>query len=48
MLTQGDLITTIEDHIAAHNDDPKPIIWTAKASDILAKVMRAREALDNS
>jgi transposase len=43
-----DLITTIEDHIAAHNDDPKPIIWTAKAADILAKVMRAREALNNA
>ncbi|HVT43362.1 MAG TPA: IS630 family transposase, partial [Thermoanaerobaculia bacterium] len=28
-----------------HNDNPKPFIWTAKASDILAKVTRARAAL---
>jgi len=33
----------IHDYIAHPNADPKPFIWTAKASDILAKVMRARE-----
>ena len=27
----------IEDHIAVHNKDPKPFIWTATASDILEK-----------
>jgi hypothetical protein len=26
---------------------PKPFIWTAKAKDILAKVMRARAVLNN-
>jgi hypothetical protein len=26
---------------------PKPFVWTAKASDILEKVKRARHALDN-
>jgi len=30
-----------------HNTKPKPFIWTAKASDILEKVKRARIALDN-
>jgi hypothetical protein len=28
-----------------HNAKPKAFIWTAKASDILAKVTRARVAL---
>ncbi|MGC2614772.1 MAG: IS630 family transposase, partial [Terracidiphilus sp.] len=30
-----------------HNEHPKPFIWTAKAADILEKVMRARTALHN-
>jgi hypothetical protein len=30
-----------------HNDDPKSIVWTAKAEDILEKVRRARATLDN-
>jgi transposase len=42
-----DLIMTIIDYIDKHNDNPKPFIWTAKASDILEKVKRARRALDN-
>jgi len=29
----------------AHNDNPKPFIWTATADDILAKVARGRVAL---
>jgi transposase len=29
-----------------HNADPKPFIWTAKATDILEKVKRARAQLD--
>jgi transposase len=41
------LIDAIMDYIAAHNDDPKSFVWTAKAQDILAKVARARAALDN-
>ena len=39
------LITAIGDYIDHHNDNPKPFIWTAKASDILEKVTRARAAL---
>lgn len=42
-----DLIMAIGDYIDHHNRDPKPFIWTAKASDILEKVKRARKALDN-
>jgi hypothetical protein len=42
-----ELITSIGDYIDKHNVNPKPFIWTAKASDILEKVKRARKALDN-
>jgi transposase len=41
----ADLEAAINDYIAMHNANPKPFIWTAKASDILAKVTRARAAL---
>ena len=41
-----DLIDTIERYIDRHNQDPKPFIWTAKATDILAKVSRARAKLN--
>ncbi|HEY5779643.1 MAG TPA: IS630 family transposase [Terrimicrobiaceae bacterium] len=37
----------INQHIAAHNDAPKPFIWTAKACDILEKVKRGRDTLNN-
>ena len=40
-----DLIAKIEDYLAAHNNDPKPLVWTATADDILAKVARGRVAL---
>ena len=40
-----DLIAKIEDFLAAHNNDPKPFVWTATAQDILAKVARGRVAL---
>jgi transposase len=43
-----DLEAAIKDYIAMHNANPKPFIWTAKASDILAKVTRARAALNKS
>jgi transposase len=39
-----ELIAAIEDYIRCHNEHPKPFIWTAKASDILEKVTRARRA----
>jgi transposase len=39
------LIQATRSYIEQHNLDPKPFIWTAKASDILAKVTRARKAL---
>ena len=42
-----DLIKAIEEHIAAHNNHPKPFIWTASACDILEKVKRGRRKLLN-
>ena len=41
-----DLVSEIERYIATHNDEPKEFIWTAKASDILEKVSRARKKLN--
>jgi transposase len=40
-----DLIAAIQAYLDAHNNDPKPFIWTATAKDILAKVARGRVAL---
>jgi len=37
------LIAVIESYVATQNAQPKPFIWTAKASDILQKVTRLRE-----
>jgi transposase len=41
-----ELIMAIGEYIDRHNDNPKPFVWTAKATDILEKVKRARKALD--
>jgi transposase len=43
----AELIQAIEQHIALHNSDPKPFVWTATASDILEKVKRGRVKLLN-
>jgi transposase len=40
-----ELLESIGEYIDHHNRRPKPFIWTAKASDILEKVKRARTAL---
>ena len=40
-----ELELAIELYVAQHNANPKPFIWTASASDILAKVTRAKAAL---
>ena len=41
-----ELIAAIEDYLTAHNDDPKPFVWTASADAILEKVRRGRVALE--
>ncbi|MBS0457530.1 MAG: IS630 family transposase, partial [Proteobacteria bacterium] len=40
-----ELIAAIEEYIALHNGNPKPFVWTAKANDILQKVIRANRRL---
>jgi transposase len=42
-----DLIAAIKEYIAVHNQDPKPFVWTAKANDILQKVIRANRRLSS-
>ena len=42
----NDLIVAIEEYLRVHNDDPVPFVWTATAEQILAKVRRARVALE--
>jgi transposase len=42
-----ELIVAIGEYVDHHNKKPKPFIWTAKASDILEKVKRARATLHN-
>ena len=39
------LIGAIEAYIAQHNENPKSFVWTAKANDILQKVIRANRRL---
>lgn len=40
-----ELIAAIHEYVAMHNQDPKPFVWTAKANDILQKVIRANRSL---
>ncbi len=42
-----ELIAAIEEYIAVHNLNPKPFVWTAKANDILQKVIRANSRLSS-
>jgi transposase len=43
----AELTKTIKEYIAVHNQNPKPFIWTAKANDILQKVIRANRRLSS-
>lgn len=43
-----DLLVAIEGYLKHYNENPTPFVWTAKATDILAKVKRARAKLDSS
>jgi hypothetical protein len=44
----AELELAIDLYAAHHSIDPKPFIWTAPATDILAKVTRAKAALTAS
>jgi len=43
----AELVAAIEHYVATHNKDPKPFVWTAKARDILQKVIRANARLSS-
>lgn len=43
----AELQAAIDDYITHHNVHPKPFIWTAKAHDILQKVIRANHRLSS-
>ena len=43
----SELTAAIDEHIAHHNTNPKPFIWTKTAADILQKVMRANSRLSS-
>jgi len=40
------LEAAIHKYLDHHNADPKPFVWTKSAEEILAKVTRARSALE--
>jgi hypothetical protein len=40
-----ELVAALEEFLAHHNENPTPFVWTAKSSDILKKVARARKTL---
>jgi transposase len=42
-----ELTAAIKAYVAVHNKNPKPFIWTAKAKDILQKVIRANRRLSS-
>jgi transposase len=43
----GELVDAIEHYVSVHNKHPKPFVWTAKANDILQKVIRANSRLSS-
>ncbi len=43
----SELTAAIKEYVAVHNKNPKPFIWTAKAADILQKVIRANRRLSS-
>ena len=43
----AELVTAIEHYVSVHNKNPKPFVWTAKANDILQKVIRANSRLSS-
>jgi len=45
-LSVDDLISAIEEFLAAWNEHPKPFVWTATVDSILAKLARCRQTLE--
>ena len=45
-LSVPDLEKAIEDYLAAWNESPRPFVWTASVEDIVKKLDRARQKLE--
>ena len=45
-ISVADLELAIENYLAAHNDNPKPFVWTASVESILAKLAKVRSIYD--
>jgi len=43
-----ELVEALEQYLNTYNQEPTPFVWTAKATDILMKVKRARAKLEKS
>jgi hypothetical protein len=43
-----DLISAIEEYLAAYNENAKPFVWTAEVEKIMEKIARARAALQTT
>ena len=44
----NDLVRDIKAYLKQRNADPKPYVWRAAGAEILAKIKRARAALDKA
>jgi transposase len=44
----AELVRDINAYLTQRNADPKPYVWKAQGADILARIKRARAALDNA
>ncbi len=45
-LSVPDLVTAIQEFLAAWNENPKPFVWTATVDSIVAKLARCRQTLE--
>ena len=43
-----DFVAAIEDYMSAHNDEPRPLTWTASAESIYENVARGRVAFNQA
>ena len=43
-----ELVEAIDSFVKAHNENPRPLVWTAKAADIMEKLARARAVLNKT
>ncbi len=42
----SDLVEAIHEFLKAHNEEPKPFVWTANVETILRKVSKCKAILD--